>query len=177
MGLCVSSGKQLLPLSCSLHAGVSQLASQGPPGGPGVTCGPPSSGGEINNLVRMRNQVLGQSAPSLSGLVSPCTSVRGARIQQNQSPERPGLRLMCARVCAQSSHDSSKELLCRVCGCVRVCMCACACVDVLTQLHPLLVVQGIKPPQCGLTGTGKLTGLLDVSRCVQVFPGVLTLRL
>ncbi|XP_013884563.1 microtubule-associated serine/threonine-protein kinase 2 [Austrofundulus limnaeus] len=65
------TGKQLLPLSCSLHAGVSQLASHGPPGaagGPGTVCGPPSAGGEGNNLVRMRNQVLGQSAPSLSGL-------------------------------------------------------------------------------------------------------------
>uniref|UniRef100_A0A3Q4GR21 non-specific serine/threonine protein kinase n=1 Tax=Neolamprologus brichardi TaxID=32507 RepID=A0A3Q4GR21_NEOBR len=48
------TGKQLLPLSSSLHAGVSQLACQG----------------EANNLVRMRNQALGQSAPSLTGLVS-----------------------------------------------------------------------------------------------------------
>uniref|UniRef100_A0A3Q3SDP2 non-specific serine/threonine protein kinase n=1 Tax=Mastacembelus armatus TaxID=205130 RepID=A0A3Q3SDP2_9TELE len=50
------TGKQLLPLSSSLHAGVSQLAWQGP------------SGGEGNNLVRMRSQTLGQSAPSLTGL-------------------------------------------------------------------------------------------------------------
>uniref|UniRef100_A0A3B4XMA5 non-specific serine/threonine protein kinase n=1 Tax=Seriola lalandi dorsalis TaxID=1841481 RepID=A0A3B4XMA5_SERLL len=50
------TGKQLLPLSSSLHAGVSQLAWQGP------------SGGEVNNLVRMRSQALGQSAPSLTGL-------------------------------------------------------------------------------------------------------------
>uniref|UniRef100_I3JLZ7 non-specific serine/threonine protein kinase n=1 Tax=Oreochromis niloticus TaxID=8128 RepID=I3JLZ7_ORENI len=50
-----SSGKQLLPLSSSLHAGVSQLACQ-------------ASAGEANNLVRMRNQALGQSAPSLTGL-------------------------------------------------------------------------------------------------------------
>uniref|UniRef100_A0A3Q0RXK4 non-specific serine/threonine protein kinase n=1 Tax=Amphilophus citrinellus TaxID=61819 RepID=A0A3Q0RXK4_AMPCI len=46
------TGKQLLPLSSSLHAGVSQLAWQG----------------EVNNLVRMRSQALGQSAPSLTGL-------------------------------------------------------------------------------------------------------------
>ncbi|XP_022608739.1 microtubule-associated serine/threonine-protein kinase 2 [Seriola dumerili] len=49
------TGKQLLPLSSSLHAGVSQLAWQGP-------------SGEVNNLVRMRSQALGQSAPSLTGL-------------------------------------------------------------------------------------------------------------
>uniref|UniRef100_A0A3B5AEE4 non-specific serine/threonine protein kinase n=1 Tax=Stegastes partitus TaxID=144197 RepID=A0A3B5AEE4_9TELE len=49
------TGKQLLPLSSSLHAGVSQLAWQGPTG-------------ELNSLVRMRSQALGQSAPSLTGL-------------------------------------------------------------------------------------------------------------
>uniref|UniRef100_A0A3Q3ACA6 Uncharacterized protein n=1 Tax=Kryptolebias marmoratus TaxID=37003 RepID=A0A3Q3ACA6_KRYMA len=38
--------------------------------GPGVVGGPLSAGGEVNNLVRMRSQVLGQSAPSLTGLVS-----------------------------------------------------------------------------------------------------------
>nr|XP_028589444.1 microtubule-associated serine/threonine-protein kinase 2 isoform X4 [Podarcis muralis] len=46
------SGKQLLPLSTSMHSGVSQAAWQ------------PS--GESSNLVRMRNQSLGQSAPSLT---------------------------------------------------------------------------------------------------------------
>nr|XP_046247386.1 microtubule-associated serine/threonine-protein kinase 2 isoform X4 [Scatophagus argus] len=57
------TGKQLLPLSSSLHAGVSQLAWQGP-----GTTGGVSAGGEVNNLVRMRSQALGQSAPSLTGL-------------------------------------------------------------------------------------------------------------
>uniref|UniRef100_A0A4W5QEI7 Uncharacterized protein n=1 Tax=Hucho hucho TaxID=62062 RepID=A0A4W5QEI7_9TELE len=53
------TGKQLLPLSSSMQGGVSQLAWQ-PPGEP------------PNNLLRMRNQSLGQSAPSLTaGLV--CT--------------------------------------------------------------------------------------------------------
>ncbi|KAJ8376296.1 hypothetical protein SKAU_G00068760 [Synaphobranchus kaupii] len=46
------TGKQLLPLSSSMHSGVSQLAWQQP--------------GEPNNMVRMRNQSLGQSAPSLT---------------------------------------------------------------------------------------------------------------
>lgn len=67
-----SPGKQLLPLSSSLHAGVSQLACQGNSGtfgAPGAIGGA-SAGGEANNLVRMRNQALGQSAPSLTGLVS-----------------------------------------------------------------------------------------------------------
>ncbi|MCJ8729758.1 hypothetical protein PDJAM_G00110270 [Pangasius djambal] len=52
------TGKQLLPLSSSMHSGVSQLAWQ-------------QQAGEPNNLIRMRNQTLGQSAPSLTaGLVS-----------------------------------------------------------------------------------------------------------
>ncbi|XP_037356875.1 microtubule-associated serine/threonine-protein kinase 2 isoform X1 [Talpa occidentalis] len=46
------SGKQLLPLSSSVHSNVGQ-----------VTC---QSSGEASNLVRMRNQSLGQSAPSLT---------------------------------------------------------------------------------------------------------------
>ncbi|XP_017335295.1 microtubule-associated serine/threonine-protein kinase 2 isoform X2 [Ictalurus punctatus] len=47
------TGKQLLPLSSSMHSGVSQLAWQ-------------QQAGEANNLIRMRNQTLGQSAPSLT---------------------------------------------------------------------------------------------------------------
>ncbi|XP_072540409.1 microtubule-associated serine/threonine-protein kinase 2 isoform X2 [Salminus brasiliensis] len=47
------TGKQLLPLSSSMHSGVSQLAWQ-------------QQAGEPNNLVRMRSHSLGQSAPSLT---------------------------------------------------------------------------------------------------------------
>lgn len=55
-----AAGKQLLPLSSSMHGGVSQLAWQ-------------QHSGEPNNLVRMRSQSFGQSAPSLTaGLVSAC---------------------------------------------------------------------------------------------------------
>ncbi|XP_032493892.1 microtubule-associated serine/threonine-protein kinase 2 isoform X4 [Phocoena sinus] len=46
------SGKQLLPLSGSVHSSVGQVTWQ--------------SSGEASNLVRMRNQSLGQSAPSLT---------------------------------------------------------------------------------------------------------------
>ncbi|KAG1938482.1 microtubule-associated serine/threonine-protein kinase [Pimephales promelas] len=49
----VLTGKQLLPLSSSMHGGVSQLAWQ-------------QHAGEPNNLVRMRSQSFGQSAPSLT---------------------------------------------------------------------------------------------------------------
>uniref|UniRef100_A0A8C1IB61 non-specific serine/threonine protein kinase n=1 Tax=Cyprinus carpio TaxID=7962 RepID=A0A8C1IB61_CYPCA len=49
----ILTGKQLLPLSGSIHGGVSQLALQ-------------QHGGEPNNLVRMRSQSFGQSAPSLT---------------------------------------------------------------------------------------------------------------
>ncbi|XP_066521379.1 microtubule-associated serine/threonine-protein kinase 2 isoform X3 [Hoplias malabaricus] len=47
------TGKQLLPLSTSMQSGVSQLVWQ-------------QQTGEANNLVRMRSQSLGQSAPSLT---------------------------------------------------------------------------------------------------------------
>ncbi|KAM7409379.1 hypothetical protein PAMA_001045 [Pampus argenteus] len=58
------TGKQLLPLSSSLHTGVSQLAWQG---GLAAAAGASAGGGD-NSLVRMRSQTLGQSAPSLTGL-------------------------------------------------------------------------------------------------------------
>ncbi|KAM4722492.1 microtubule-associated serine/threonine-protein kinase 2 [Rhinophrynus dorsalis] len=47
------AGKQLLPLSNSVHSGVGQLSTWQP-------------SAETSNLVRMRNQSLGQSAPSLT---------------------------------------------------------------------------------------------------------------
>ncbi|XP_033082455.1 microtubule-associated serine/threonine-protein kinase 2 isoform X2 [Trachypithecus francoisi] len=73
------SGKQLLPLSSSVHSSVGQVTWQ--------------SSGEASNLVRMRNQSLGQSAPSLTAglkelslprrgsLIS--TLCRGAEVNQH----------------------------------------------------------------------------------------------
>uniref|UniRef100_A0A8C0V3J5 non-specific serine/threonine protein kinase n=1 Tax=Cyanistes caeruleus TaxID=156563 RepID=A0A8C0V3J5_CYACU len=72
------SGKQLLPLSNSVHSGVGQTIWQPP--------------GDTSNLVRMRNQSLGQSAPSLTaGLVSDCrTSNRKSLIvTSSTSPTLP----------------------------------------------------------------------------------------
>uniref|UniRef100_A0A8C3SSV8 non-specific serine/threonine protein kinase n=1 Tax=Chelydra serpentina TaxID=8475 RepID=A0A8C3SSV8_CHESE len=72
------SGKQLLPLSSSVHSGVGQSIWQ--------------PAGETSNLVRMRNQSLGQSAPSLTaGLVSLCrTSNRKSLIvTSSTSPTLP----------------------------------------------------------------------------------------
>ncbi|XP_069577909.1 microtubule-associated serine/threonine-protein kinase 2-like isoform X3 [Brachyistius frenatus] len=77
------TGKQLLPLSSSLHGGVSQLVwQQGPSGGFGGlgAVGGTSAGGEANNLVRMRSQALGQSAPSLTGLKELSLPRRGSLI-------------------------------------------------------------------------------------------------
>uniref|UniRef100_A0A8C2KXB0 non-specific serine/threonine protein kinase n=1 Tax=Cyprinus carpio TaxID=7962 RepID=A0A8C2KXB0_CYPCA len=70
---CILTGKQLLPLSSSMHGGVSQLAWQ-------------QHTGEPNNLVRMRSQSFGQSAPSLTaGLVSTCA----ARMRTHSIRSRP----------------------------------------------------------------------------------------
>ncbi|XP_065595567.1 microtubule-associated serine/threonine-protein kinase 2 isoform X6 [Cyrtonyx montezumae] len=62
------SGKQLLPLSNSVHSGVGQTIWQPP--------------GDTSNLVRMRNQSLGQSAPSLTAGLS------GSKAGQQQGSQR-----------------------------------------------------------------------------------------
>ncbi|XP_053069458.1 microtubule-associated serine/threonine-protein kinase 2 isoform X6 [Acinonyx jubatus] len=58
------SGKQLLPLSSSVHSSVGQVTWQ--------------SSGEASNLVRMRNQSLGQSAPSLTASLELSLPRRGS---------------------------------------------------------------------------------------------------
>ncbi|CAN8217332.1 unnamed protein product [Coccothraustes coccothraustes] len=64
------SGKQLLPLSNSVHSGVGQTLWQPP--------------GDTSNLVRMRNQSLGQSAPSLTaGLKELSLPRRGSLISSS----------------------------------------------------------------------------------------------
>ncbi|XP_045866723.1 microtubule-associated serine/threonine-protein kinase 2 isoform X3 [Meles meles] len=60
------SGKQLLPLSSSVHSSVGQMTWQ--------------SSGEASNLVRMRNQSLGQSAPSLTAGLELSLPRRGSLI-------------------------------------------------------------------------------------------------
>ncbi|XP_071606350.1 microtubule-associated serine/threonine-protein kinase 2 isoform X1 [Heliangelus exortis] len=86
------SGKQLLPLSNSVHSGVGQTIWQPP--------------GDTSNLVRMRNQSLGQSAPSLTAglkelslprrgsLISSPLYCRGSDVHQHMlSPtSAPGLQ-------------------------------------------------------------------------------------
>ncbi|XP_048802815.1 microtubule-associated serine/threonine-protein kinase 2 isoform X4 [Lagopus muta] len=64
------SGKQLLPLSNSVHSGVGQTIWQPP--------------GDTSNLVRMRNQSLGQSAPSLTA------GLLGSKTGQQQGRQRRG---------------------------------------------------------------------------------------
>ncbi|TNN74741.1 Microtubule-associated serine/threonine-protein kinase 2 [Liparis tanakae] len=93
------TGKQLLPLSCSLHTGVSQLAWQGGPGAPG---------GETNNLVRMRSQSLGQSAPSLTGLTLSvkCTCLGLGDLIIHHAQQPPGTRLHIV-VLLLTCHDYS----------------------------------------------------------------------
>uniref|UniRef100_A0A8D0A6M2 non-specific serine/threonine protein kinase n=1 Tax=Sander lucioperca TaxID=283035 RepID=A0A8D0A6M2_SANLU len=85
------TGKQLLPLSSSLHGGVSQLAWQGP------------SGGDGNNLVRMRSQTLGQSAPSLTGLKELSLPRRGSFLRLDEFTE---LLLVFVLSCRTSNRKS-----------------------------------------------------------------------
>ncbi|XP_051044477.1 microtubule-associated serine/threonine-protein kinase 2 isoform X3 [Phodopus roborovskii] len=88
------SGKQLLPLSSSVHSSVGQVTWQ--------------STGEASNLVRMRNQSLGQSAPSLTAglkelslprrgsLIS--TLCRGADVNQHMFSPSSAPALSLAKV-------------------------------------------------------------------------------
>ncbi|XP_058159632.1 microtubule-associated serine/threonine-protein kinase 2 isoform X3 [Dasypus novemcinctus] len=70
------SGKQLLPLSSSVHSSVGQVTWQ--------------SSGEASNLVRMRNQSLGQSAPSLTaGLAEPWKMKSGLKTSRAEREDPP----------------------------------------------------------------------------------------
>ncbi|RXM31929.1 Microtubule-associated serine/threonine-protein kinase 2 [Acipenser ruthenus] len=97
------TGKQLLPLSSSMHSGVSQLAWQQP--------------GEPTNLVRMRNQTLGQSAPSLTGPLPAVRSSSGslaARLsvdnpvmkKRKERPGAPSLRIQIWPTAHYRCHSS-----------------------------------------------------------------------
>uniref|UniRef100_A0A673ZD09 non-specific serine/threonine protein kinase n=1 Tax=Salmo trutta TaxID=8032 RepID=A0A673ZD09_SALTR len=117
-------GKQLLPLSSSMQGGVSQLAWQ-PPGEP------------PNNLVRMRNQSLGQSAPSLTaGLV--CTLQPNQRtalslysIMLTMAATLPLLSSTSLSLLPLSYHLHPKQPCIPRCVCVVAVVCKCVCVSSL----------------------------------------------
>ncbi|XP_068095660.1 microtubule-associated serine/threonine-protein kinase 2 isoform X4 [Hyperolius riggenbachi] len=104
------AGKQLLPLSNSMHSGVGQLTTW-------------QSAGESSNLVRMRNQSLGQSAPSLTAgmkelslprrgslIFSPLTALgRGSDVQHRiQSPSSaPNLQYLKLPYSVDCALDTS----------------------------------------------------------------------
>ncbi|OXB68535.1 hypothetical protein ASZ78_000472 [Callipepla squamata] len=75
------SGKQLLPLSNSVHSGVGQTIWQPP--------------GDTSNLVRMRNQSLGQSAPSLTAGLCVCIAVVTRSLTEEGSQQRLNAEHWC----------------------------------------------------------------------------------
>ncbi|XP_059709892.1 microtubule-associated serine/threonine-protein kinase 2 isoform X3 [Haemorhous mexicanus] len=98
------SGKQLLPLSNSVHSGVGQTLWQPP--------------GDTSNLVRMRNQSLGQSAPSLTAGLDLCAMQApgqwllnsGMRSWKEWGGQTPGT------TSALPAHSPSTSLLLRCAG-------------------------------------------------------------
>ncbi|CAB1323889.1 unnamed protein product [Coregonus sp. 'balchen'] len=93
------TGKQLLPLSSSMQGGVSQLAWQ-PPGEP------------PNNLVRMRSQSLGQSAPSLTAGLRAAAGRQADWQTGRLAGRQAGRQRLMSQAVSVSTSQELADLLC-----------------------------------------------------------------